>query len=64
MAMAINTKCNYSEWRNKDFLISIFMRYSGGFVLEKCLTVKSYMIDSTLIKNKKLFHSHVSLSQK
>lgn len=37
------------------------MRYSGGFVLERCPTVKSYMIDSTLIKNKKLFYSLVSL---
>lgn len=37
------------------------MRCSGGFVLERCPTVKSYIIDSTLIKNKKLFRSRVSL---
>lgn len=37
------------------------MRYSGGFVLERCPTVKSYMIDGALIKNKKLFYSLVSL---
>lgn len=45
----------------KIFYFQFSMIYSGGFVLGRCPTVKFYMIDSSLIKNKKLFHSHVSL---
>ena len=45
----------------KIFCFQFFMRYSGGFVLERCPTVKPIMNDSTLIKNKKLFYSLVSL---
>lgn len=37
------------------------MRYSGGLILERCFTVKFYIIDTILSKNK-IFHNHVSLS--
>ena len=59
-SMAINSKCNYSELEMKIFQFQFFMRHNGWFVLERCPTVKSFMIDGTLIKNK-LFHSYASL---
>ena len=60
-SMAINSKCNYSECRNEDFSFSTFHETQWMiFFLERCPTVKSFMIDGTLIKNK-LFHSHASL---
>lgn len=59
--MAINSKCISSGWRTEDFSFPTFHEIQWMICSRKMPQVKFHMIDRSLIKNKKLFHSPASL---